>query len=165
MARHFCLPFLLQYIRSSRALKAAIKFKVTILGTKPTPHRWWRPTCHAAHRRAAPRCSSQTSILAPGSLIMHGLMGGEHDSVATSLYNKFSIIFDTSMGCPHASGVAALLRAVHLEWSPPPTMVRSAMMMTANGAVDNKWTTPTRCSTSTGQMMAAWWWRGRSPGP
>ncbi|KAG6422079.1 hypothetical protein SASPL_118642 [Salvia splendens] len=120
------------YALSSDNPTASINFKQTILGKEP---------------RAAPALSSDSSrgpglnyegilkpdLMAPGVLILAAfrpqLMAasiGRNIDLATD----YNLLAGTSMACPHISGVAALLKAAHPEWSP--AMIQSAMMTTAN---------------------------------
>ncbi|KAM7514348.1 hypothetical protein LguiA_003931 [Lonicera macranthoides] len=72
-------------------------------------------------------------IMAPGTLVLVVWIPDGTISIIGGyifLSGDFNIIFRTSMSCPHVSGIAALKKGAHPEWSP--LAIRSAMMTTAN---------------------------------
>ncbi|KAI3460195.1 hypothetical protein Pfo_016858 [Paulownia fortunei] len=122
----------INYASNSAAPTASIDFQQTVLG---------------AETRAAPALSDSSSrgpaqsyqgilkpdIMAPGVLILAAYnpqTNGPRIGNNIFLSSDYTLLSGTSMACPHISGVAALLKAAHPEWSP--AAIQSAMMTTAN---------------------------------
>ncbi|GLJ16772.1 hypothetical protein SUGI_0288780 [Cryptomeria japonica] len=88
---------------------------VTVVKTKPAP-------MVAAFSSRGPN-SLTPQILKP-DIIAPGV-----DILAAWTDPNFRIVSGTSMACPHVTGIAALIKAAHPEWSP--AAIRSALMTTA----------------------------------
>ena len=122
------------YIKTSKSNpKASLVFKKTTLGTKPSPR-------VSSYSSKGPSISCpfvlKPDIMAPGSLVLASWppkipVANEGGSF---LYSKFNLLSGTSMSCPQAAGVAALLKSAHPDWSP--AAIRSAMLTTSD-AFDN----------------------------
>ncbi|KAL5558829.1 hypothetical protein UlMin_035040 [Ulmus minor] len=122
------------YIKSEKQPKASMTFHKTLLGTKPAPSA-------TSYTSRGPSPSSPTilkpDIMAPGSLVLAAWPPNSsvssiynNNNNRTSLFSKFALLSGTSMSCPHAAGVAALLKQVYPEWSP--AAIRSALMTTSD---------------------------------
>ena len=71
--------------------------------------------------------------MAPGSNVLAAYVPTEPAATignTVMLSSGYNLLSGTSMACPHASGVAALLKAAHTKWSA--AAIRSALVTTAS---------------------------------
>ncbi|XP_031270569.1 subtilisin-like protease SBT1.7 [Pistacia vera] len=123
-----------KYVASDPKAMATITSGGTKLGVKPSP-------VVAAFSSRGPNPVTpellKPDFIAPGVNILAGWTGAVGP---TGLQNdkrrvSFNIVSGTSMSCPHVSGLAALLKAAHPEWSP--AAIKSALMTTAYSTYGN----------------------------
>nr|XP_010932346.2 LOW QUALITY PROTEIN: subtilisin-like protease SBT1.5 [Elaeis guineensis] len=113
---------------------ATILFRGTRLGVRPAP-------VVASFSARGPNPQSpeilKPDLIAPGLNILAAWPDGVGPAGIPSDHRRteFNILSGTSMACPHVSGLAALLKAAHPEWSP--AVIKSALMTTAY-TKDNK---------------------------
>ncbi|CAL9124207.1 unnamed protein product [Musa acuminata var. zebrina] len=116
---------------------ATILFRGTRLGVRPAP-----VVASFSARGPSPQSPEilKPDVIAPGLNILAawpdnvGPAGIPSDQRKT----EFNILSGTSMACPHVSGLAALLKAAHPDWSP--AAIKSALMTTSY-VKDNRGTT------------------------
>ncbi|KAL3726135.1 hypothetical protein ACJRO7_031079 [Eucalyptus globulus] len=115
------------YLFSDPNPTATILFEGTKVGIQPSP-------VVAAFSSRGPNSITpeilKPEIIAPGVNILAGWTGavGPTGLPVDDRRVPFNIISGTSMSCPHVSGLAALLKAAHPDWSP--AAIRSALMTT-----------------------------------
>ncbi|XP_042401247.1 subtilisin-like protease 4 [Zingiber officinale] len=102
------------YINSSSLPTATIVFKGTITHVPNSP----------AITSFSSRGPSQNT---PG-ILKPDITGPGVSVLAAWNTQKFNVISGTSMSCPHLSGIAALIKKVHPDWSP--AAIKSAIMTT-----------------------------------
>ncbi|KAL3825394.1 hypothetical protein ACJIZ3_021423 [Penstemon smallii] len=122
-----------QYLKTEKRATAVLSFGGTVLNVKPSP-------VVAAFSSRGPNMVTpeilKPDVIGPGVNILAawsqavGPTGLAKDKRKT----QFNIMSGTSMSCPHISGLAALLKAAHPEWSP--SAIKSALMTTSY-TVDN----------------------------
>ncbi|PIA43230.1 hypothetical protein AQUCO_02000576v1 [Aquilegia coerulea] len=114
--------------------KATILFKGTRVRVRPAP-------VVASFSARGPNSETpeilKPEVIAPGLNILAAWTDhvGPSSLPSDKRKTEFNILSGTSMACPHVSGLAALLKAAHPEWSP--AAIRSALMTTAY-KVDNR---------------------------
>lgn len=116
------------YISSTKTPEATIVFRGTQVGVKPAP-------VVASFSSRGPSYGSpyifKPDMVAPGVNILAAWPDGLSPTELSTdpRRTKFNILSGTSMSCPHVSGLAALLKGAHPDWSPG--AIRSALMTTA----------------------------------
>ncbi|KAF2315722.1 hypothetical protein GH714_040254 [Hevea brasiliensis] len=116
------------YALTSRNATATLASLGTKLGIRPSP-------VVAAFSSRGPNFLSleilKPDVVAPGVNIIAAWTGdtGPSGLPTDPRRVRFNILSGTSMSCPHVSGIAALLKARHPEWSP--AAIKSALMTTA----------------------------------
>ncbi|URE22577.1 subtilisin-like protease [Musa troglodytarum] len=103
------------YINSTSAPTAAIIFKGTALRVPNSP-------------ALASFSSRGPSQITPG-ILKPDILGPGVNVLAAWNTQKFNMISGTSMSCPHLSGISALIKHAHPDWSP--AAIKSAILTTA----------------------------------
>ncbi|KAK4781133.1 hypothetical protein SAY87_017239 [Trapa incisa] len=111
---------ILSYIKQTRNPRSRILPAKTVMGSEPAPR-------IAAFSSKGPNSMTpeilKPDIAAPGLNILAAW------SPAASKMQS-NILSGTSMACPHVTGIATLVKAVHPSWSP--SAIKSAIMTTAS---------------------------------
>ncbi|KAE9620996.1 hypothetical protein Lal_00019391 [Lupinus albus] len=116
------------YVLTSKKATATLAFLGTRLGIRPSP-------VVAAFSSRGPNFLTleilKPDLVAPGVNILAAWseLVGPSALVTDQRRVRFNILSGTSMSCPHVSGIAALLKARHPEWTP--AAIKSALMTTA----------------------------------
>ncbi|CAI0419045.1 unnamed protein product [Linum tenue] len=118
------------YIQSAESPSATIQFRGTVIGEDTPP----APKVASFSSRGPNRVTPEIlkpDVIAPGVNILAGWTGAAapSDLEIDPRRVTFNIISGTSMSCPHVSGLAALLKGAHPDWSP--AAIKSAMITTA----------------------------------
>ncbi|KAJ0963442.1 hypothetical protein J5N97_028564 [Dioscorea zingiberensis] len=119
---------ILSYVTSNPNPTATIVFLGTKVGIRPSP-------VVASFSSRGPNTVTpeilKPDIIAPGVNILAGWTRsvGPTGLAVDRREVEFNIISGTSMSCPHVSGLAALLKGAHPEWSP--AAIKSSLMTTA----------------------------------
>ena len=123
----------IDYINKSSDPRASMAFQKTEMGTKPAPM-----VDIYSSRGPFIQCPNvlKPDILAPGTSVLAAWPSNTpvSDNFYHQWYSDFNVLSGTSMATAHVAGVAALVKAVHPNWSP--AAIRSALMTTAN-TLDN----------------------------
>ncbi|KAL4592834.1 hypothetical protein LXL04_005840 [Taraxacum kok-saghyz] len=117
---------ILEYMNSTSSPIAGIEFHGTFIGDKSAPQ-----VTSFSSRGPSQETSGilKPDIIGPGVSIL-AAWPVSIDRTTTISTIPFNVVSGTSMSCPHLSGIAALLKSAHPDWSP--AAIKSAIMTTAD---------------------------------
>jgi len=122
------------YLQQAQNPTATLVFQGTVVGIQPSP-------IVSAFSSRGPNPITpdilKPDFIAPGVNILAAFTkaAGPTNLDQDDRRVDFNIITGTSMACPHASGIAALIKSVYPNWSP--AAIRSALMTTAYVSYNN----------------------------
>ncbi|KAL3719657.1 hypothetical protein ACJRO7_004610 [Eucalyptus globulus] len=112
------------YINATKSPTATIMFRGTVFGNPTAP-------AVASFSSRGPSFASpgilKPDIIGPGVNVLAAWPFPIRNDTQAKHY--FNIISGTSMSCPHLSGIAALIKGAHPDWSP--AAIKSAIMTSA----------------------------------
>ncbi|MCD9560311.1 Subtilisin-like protease sbt3 [Datura stramonium] len=118
------------YIRKTEHPTVSISFQETYDDVTPAPKLAWSSGRGPARSYLG---IAKPDIMAPGVSIL-GAWPPEISAISIGrgmdLGSDYNTLSGSSLASPHVSGIAAMLKSVHPEWSP--SAIKSAMMTTAN---------------------------------
>ncbi|XP_059442026.1 subtilisin-like protease [Corylus avellana] len=113
------------YINSTTAPTATVLFKGTVIGESSAL--MIASFSSRGPSKVSPRIL-KPDIIGPGVSILAAWPVPRDNN--TNSKSTFNVIPGTSISCPHLSGIAALLKSSHPDWSP--AAIKSAIMTTAD---------------------------------
>ncbi|XP_030452063.1 subtilisin-like protease 4 [Syzygium oleosum] len=112
------------YIDATKSPTATIVFQGTVFGNPTAP-------AVASFSLRGPSLASlgilKTDIIGPGVDVLAAWPFPIRNG--TKMKNYFKVLSGTSMSCPHLSGIVALIKGAHPDWSP--AAIKSAIMTSA----------------------------------
>ncbi|KAF9673085.1 hypothetical protein SADUNF_Sadunf11G0112100 [Salix dunnii] len=113
---------IVSYIRKARSPTAKLSFPKTVVGKKVSPRL-------ASFSSRGPSSISpevlKPDIAAPGVDILAAYRPANRDQD-----DSYEFLSGTSMACPHVTGIVALIKSLHPNWSP--AAIRSALVTSAS---------------------------------